>query len=46
LGSFLFGEALRLSFSTALAIFAIVQLMATLAAIPLFHAEVPQKDKS
>jgi predicted MFS family arabinose efflux permease len=46
LGSLLFGEALRLSFSTALAIFAAVQVVATLAAIPLFRAEVPQKDKS
>jgi predicted MFS family arabinose efflux permease len=46
LGSLLFGEALRLSFSTALAIFAIVQLLVTLAAIPLFRSEVPQKNKS
>jgi predicted MFS family arabinose efflux permease len=43
LGSLLFGEAIRLSFSTALAIFATVQLLATLAAIPLFRAEVPQR---
>ena len=46
LGSLLFGEALRLSFSTALVIFAIVQLLVTLTAIPLFRTEVPQKDKS
>jgi predicted MFS family arabinose efflux permease len=46
LGSLLFGEALRLSFSTALTIFAIVQLVATFAAIPLFRTEVPSKGKS
>ena len=46
LGSLLFGEALRLSFFTALAIFAAVQLVATFAAIPLFRAEVPQKGNS
>lgn len=45
-GSLLFGEALRLNFSTALAIFAAVQLVATLVAIPLFRSEVPQKDNS
>lgn len=38
-GSFLFGEALRLGFSTALAIFVAVELVATLAAIKLFRSE-------
>ena len=38
-GSYLFGEALRLGFGTALGIFAAVQLVVTLAAIPLFRAE-------
>lgn len=38
-GSFLFGEAMRLGFSTALAVFVTVELVATLAAIPLFHSE-------
>ncbi len=39
LGSFLFGEALRLEFATALAIFTAVQLLITLAAFPLFRSE-------
>jgi len=39
LGSFLFGEALRLGFPAALAIFATVQLAASVAAIPLFRSE-------
>ena len=39
LGSFLFGEALRLGFPLALGIFASVQLAAGLAAIPLFRSE-------
>jgi predicted MFS family arabinose efflux permease len=39
LGSLLFGEALRLGFSHALAIFAAVQFVAALAAIPLFRSE-------
>lgn len=39
LGSLLFGEALALGFGTALAIFSAVQLVAALAAIPLFHVE-------
>jgi hypothetical protein len=38
-GSFLFGEALRLGLGPALAIFSSVQLLAAVAAIPLFHCE-------
>ena len=40
IGSFLFGEALRFGFTPALAIFAAVQMMATVAAIPLFRSEM------
>lgn len=40
IGSFLFGEALRLGFDTALMIFAAVQSVATLAAIPFFSSEI------
>lgn len=39
IGSFLFGEALRLGFGAALAIFSLLQLGATLAAIPFFRTE-------
>src|SRR5712692_11067490 len=39
LGSLLFGEALRLGFGPALAIFSAVQLAAAVAAIPLFRSE-------
>jgi len=39
LGSLLFGEALRLGFGDALAIFSGVQLAAAVAAIPLFRSE-------
>jgi hypothetical protein len=39
MGSLLFGEALRFGFTTALAIFDAVQVVATLAAIPLFRSE-------
>lgn len=39
IGSYLFGEALRLGFGSALAIFASVQLLATLVAVPLFRSE-------
>lgn len=39
IGSFLFGEALRLGFGTALVIFSVVQLVAALAAIPFFRFE-------
>jgi predicted MFS family arabinose efflux permease len=45
LGSFIFGEALRLGFDQALFIFAGIQLVATLAAIPLFKGEVPMKQE-
>lgn len=38
-GSFLFGEALRLDFSAALAIFSAVQLVAAVGAILLFRSE-------
>lgn len=41
LGSLLFGEALRLGFTTAFSIFAGFQLLAALAAIPLFRSETP-----
>ncbi len=41
LGSLLFGEALRLGFGTALGIFSIIQIIAGLAAIPLFRREIP-----
>lgn len=43
IGSLLFGEALRLSFVAALAIFVAVQMLATVAAIPLFQSEVPKR---
>jgi predicted MFS family arabinose efflux permease len=39
IGSYLFGEALRLGFGAALAIFTGVQVVATLAAVPLFRSE-------
>ena len=39
IGSLLFGEALRLGFAEALAIFGAVQLVAAVAAIPLFRSE-------
>lgn len=38
-GSLLFGEALRLGFAEALAIFGVVQVVAGFAAIPLFRSE-------
>lgn len=41
LGSLLFGEALRSGFTAALAVFAGLQGLATLAAIPLFRSEFP-----
>ncbi len=46
LGSFLFGEALRLGFPLALGIFAIVQLAAGLAAVPLFGSEAVRPSQS
>ncbi|PSN14039.1 MFS transporter [filamentous cyanobacterium CCT1] len=42
LGSLLFGEALRWGFAPALAIFAGLQLVGAIAAIPLFWPEKPQ----
>lgn len=44
-GSYLFGEALRLGFGAALAIFAVAQLFAAVLAARLFRSEktVPQK---
>lgn len=41
LGSLLFGEALRLGFGTALAIFGAVELAIAAAAVRLFRSEVP-----
>lgn len=41
IGSWLFGEALRWGFEPALAIFAGVQLLAAIAAVPLFWQEKP-----
>ena len=38
-GSFLFGEALRLGFSPALGIFSAVQLLAAVAGVHLFGSE-------
>ncbi|MBI2882953.1 MAG: MFS transporter [Candidatus Methylomirabilis oxyfera] len=40
IGSFLFGEALRLDFGAALAMFGAIQLVATVLAIPLFRSEI------
>ncbi|MBE9166127.1 MFS transporter [Pleurocapsales cyanobacterium LEGE 06147] len=42
IGGFIFGEVLRLGFGPTLAIFSIVQLLATIAAIPLFRSEIPK----
>lgn len=42
LGSLLFGEVLRWGFTSALALFAGLQLVAAIAAIPLFWPEKPQ----
>ncbi|MDZ4877645.1 MAG: hypothetical protein CLLPBCKN_007080 [Chroococcidiopsis cubana SAG 39.79] len=39
IGSFLFGEAMRLGFNAALGVFVAVELVATLVAIPLFRSE-------
>jgi predicted MFS family arabinose efflux permease len=38
-GSYLFGEALRLGFGTALAVFAVAQFLAAVIAVRLFHSE-------
>jgi predicted MFS family arabinose efflux permease len=40
IGSYLFGEALRWGFPTSIAIFASVQIIAALAAFPLFRSEI------
>ena len=44
IGSFLFGEALHFGFSQALGIITAVQVLATIAAIPLFRSEVPREE--
>jgi membrane protein implicated in regulation of membrane protease activity len=41
LGSFLFGELLRLSFEVALSLFAGVELILALLSLLLFRSEVP-----
>ncbi len=41
LGSWIFGEALRLDWSVALGLFGAVQLVAALLAVPLFQSETP-----
>lgn len=46
IGSFLFGEALRLKFGSALAIFTAVQVLATVVAIPLFRSEERKREPS
>lgn len=46
IGSFLFGEALRLGFGPALAIFSTVQMGATAAALPLFRSETTARSSS
>jgi len=43
IGGLIFGEVLRLGFGPTLAIFSAVQLLATVAAIPLFRSEVPKR---
>jgi len=40
IGSYLFGEALRWGFPASIAIFASVQIIAALAAFPLFRSEI------
>lgn len=45
IGSFLFGEALRLGFGPALAIFSALQLLAAILAVPLFWSEAPKTQK-
>lgn len=45
IGSLLFGEALNLGFGVALAIFASVQLIAAMAAFPLFRSETRARDR-
>jgi predicted MFS family arabinose efflux permease len=43
IGGLIFGEVLRLGFIPTLTIFSAVQLLATVAAIPLFRSEVPKR---
>jgi len=43
IGGWIFGEVLRLGFVPTLAIFSAMQLLGTIAAIPLFHSENPKK---
>ena len=43
IGSLLFGEALHLGFGLALAIFASIQLIAAIAAFPLFRSETASR---
>jgi len=43
IGGLIFGEVLRLGFGSTLAIFSAVQLLATIAAIPLFRLEIPKR---
>ncbi|MBI3840109.1 MAG: hypothetical protein HY288_19475 [Planctomycetia bacterium] len=45
IGSFLFGEVLRLGFDSALAIFSAVQLLVAAVAIPLFRSEISSGSK-
>ena len=45
-GNILFGEALRLGFDKVLFIFAGIQFITILAAIPLFRNEIPNKQES
>ena len=43
LGSYLFGEALRMGFGSALAMFAVAQLLAAVVAVRLFRSETTEK---
>lgn len=43
IGGLIFGEVLRLGFIPTLTIFSTVQLLATVAAIPLFRSEIPKR---
>ncbi|MDA3920130.1 MAG: MFS transporter [Salinisphaera sp.] len=45
LGSLIFGEVLRLGFGTALALFAVIELILALGSIRLFRSEVPDRAK-
>lgn len=46
MGGLIFGEILRLGFTPTLTIFSTVQLLATVAAIPLFRSEIPKTSLS